>query len=138
MVDHLAARPSKGTVLLSAVHTRAFKRWLKGQSKVTQNWLKAQRFTGKDGQLATLPDRNGGLGGAVLVYDEPTPWVFATAASKLPAARYKLEGDLDPRAAADAALGWALATRRFDRYKTSNHRHPSLVWPEHGHAATPI
>ena len=49
MVEHLAARPSKGTLLLSAVHTGAFKRWIKGQSKTTQNWLKGQRIAGKAG-----------------------------------------------------------------------------------------
>lgn len=130
MVDHLAARPSKGTVSLSVVHTKGFKRWLKGQAKVTQNWLKSMRVTGKAGELATIPDRNGALSRAVLVVDDPTPWTFATAANKLPAARYQLDGDLTPRQAGDAALGWALATRRFDRYKSSNRRYPTLVWPE--------
>ena len=130
MVDHLAARPSKGTVLLSAVHTKSFKRWLKGQPKVTQNWLKALRFAGKPGNLTTIPDRNGGLARAVLVYGDPSPWTFATAASKLPFARYQLEGDLSAAQAGDAALGWALATRQFDRYKSSNRRYPTLVWPE--------
>ena len=46
MVDHLAARPSKGTVLLYAVQTRAYKRWLKGQPKITQNWLKSLKRRG--------------------------------------------------------------------------------------------
>lgn len=130
MVEHLAARPSKGTVLLSAVHTKAFKRWLKAQPKVTQNWLKGLRIGGKAGELATIPDRNGALTRAVLVYGDATPWTFAAAAAKLPAARYQLQGDLTPRIASDAAFGWALATRRFDRYKTSTRRQPSLVWPE--------
>ncbi|MCR9161148.1 MAG: leucyl aminopeptidase family protein [Nannocystaceae bacterium] len=130
MVDHLAARPSKGTVLLYAVQTRAYKRWLKGQPKIAQNWLKSLKRRGTAGELSTIPDRNGALSRAVLVYDEPTPWVFASAAAKLPAARYQLDGDLSAAAAGDAALGWALATRRFDRYKSSNRRHPTLVWPE--------
>ncbi len=132
MVDHLAARPSKGTVLLSAVHTKAFKRWLKAQSKITQNWLKGQRVVGKAGQVATIPDRSGALTRAVLVYRDATPWTFAAAASKLPAARYQLEveGEQTPRLASDAAFGWALATRSFDRYKASTRRQPSLVWPE--------
>ena len=130
MVDHLAARPSKGTVLLYAVQTRAYKRWLKGQPKITQNWLKSLKRRGAAGELTTIPDRNGALSRAVLVYDQPTPWAFASAAAKLPVARYQLDGDLSPTAAGDAALGWALATRRFDRYKSSNRRYPSLVWPE--------
>lgn len=130
MVDHLAARPSKGTIPLHAVHTKAFKRWLKAQSKVTQNWLKGLRLRGKAGDLTTIPDRTGGLGRALLVYGDPTPWTFARAAAKLPAARYQLTGELPPRIASDAALGWALETRRFDRYKSSARRHPSLVWPE--------
>ena len=130
MVDHLAARPSKGTVLLSVVHTRAYKRWLKTQPKITQNWLKGQRVSGKAGELATIPDRTGALTRAVLVYGDISPWTFAAAAAKLPAARYQLVGELTPQQASDAALGWALATRRFDRYKTSSRRYPSLVWPE--------
>ncbi|MGH1340500.1 MAG: leucyl aminopeptidase family protein [Nannocystales bacterium] len=130
MVDHLAARPSKGTILLHAVHTKAYKRWLKAQPKVTQNWLKGLRLRGKAGDLATIPDRTGSLSRAVLVYSEATPWTFARAAAKLPAARYQIQGELTARMASDAALGWALETRRFDRYKASTRRHPSLVWPE--------
>ncbi len=130
MVDHLVARPSKGTLPLHAVHTKAFKRWLKSQPKVAQNWLKGQKLQGKAGEIATIPDRTGALNRAVLVYDETTPWTFASAAAKLPAARYQLEGELSPAALADAALGWALATRRFDRYKADPRRYPTLVWPD--------
>ncbi len=130
MVDHLAARPSKGTVLLYAVEARAYKRWLKGQPKVSQNWLKSLGRRGAAGEVTTIPDRNGALSRAVMVYDQPTPWAFASAAATLPVARYQLEGELTAASASDAALGWALATRRFDRYKSSNRRYPTLVWPE--------
>ncbi len=130
MVDHLVARPSKGTLTLSTVHTKAFRRWLKTQPKVTQNWLKGRRLKGKAGEMSSIPDRNGALKGAVLIYDNPTPWTFAAAAAKLPVARYQIDGELSASALADAALGWALGTRRFDRYKVDNRRYPTLVWPE--------
>lgn len=129
MVDHLVARPNKGTIPLDAVHKRQFKRWLKGQAKVTQNWLKGMGVKGKAGEVATIPDRSGTLARALLVYEGNSPWVFAAAAAKLPRARYQIVGELDEEAADNAALGWALATRRFDRYKSSKRQYPSLVWP---------
>ncbi|MEM6293178.1 MAG: leucyl aminopeptidase family protein [Myxococcota bacterium] len=129
MVDHLVARPSKGTVPLTPIATRSYKRWLKTQPKVTQNWLKGLRIRGVAGEVATIPDRNGNLARAIMLHDAITPWTFASVAPRLPRGRYQIDGTLTPGQAADAALGWALATRRFDRYKSSTRQSPTLVWP---------
>ncbi len=129
MVDHLVARPGKGTLPISLVEARGYKRWLKAQPKITQNWLSGLRLRGSAGEVATVPDRNGNLARAIMVHDSTTPWSFSALAGKLPRGRYQFDAPMPTATANDAALGWALATRRFDRYKSSKRQSPSLVWP---------
>ncbi|WP_347303143.1 leucyl aminopeptidase family protein [Croceibacterium sp. TMG7-5b_MA50] len=76
--------------------------------------LSAQRFTGKAGQTAILPDGEtwqalGGVADPV----QPTSWCLAKLAEALPAGTYRLEG----AGAGRALLGWQTAQYRFDRYR---------------------
>ena len=58
-------------------------------------------------------------------------WPYASAVRKLPKGRYVLDPAPSPEAGYWAALGWALGTYRFQRYKSKAAKKlPSLVWPE--------
>ena len=130
MVDHLTARAGKGTIKLIVVPKNAYKKWLKTQSKSTQNWLAATAFSGDAGKVALLPSRTGtASAGIVVVGDAASPWSYACAAERLPKARYAFDKSLDPKNAEAAALGWALATYEFTRYRKPRKRFPTLVWP---------
>ena len=65
---------------------------------------------------------------ALLLHSEPAePWDFAALRERLPAGDWRLEpadGDLDLGA---AALGWALASYRFDRYRKKETKLVRLV-----------
>lgn len=131
MVDQLVARAGKGTISISVVGVGGFKRWVKTQSKSAAAWLKATDFVAKDGAVALLPDRSGGLGRAVLtVGANPSPWSFARLASALPKAKFAFDKTLPAEQADNAALGFALEAYRFSRYKKDRRRLATLVWPE--------
>ncbi|MCB9604143.1 MAG: leucyl aminopeptidase family protein [Sandaracinus sp.] len=79
-----------------------------------------------------MPKRDGGLAGVLFVQPESaSPFEWARLPGELPKGRYHLAGTFDAEHAEAAALGWALALYRFDRYK----RKPiapskKLAWPE--------
>jgi leucyl aminopeptidase len=76
--------------------------------------LTAQRFTGKPGQTAIVPDGDGWQAvGGIVDPAQPASWCLARLAEVLPAGTYRLEGT----AAGRALLGWQTAQYRFDRYR---------------------
>jgi len=82
----------------------------------TRSWAEAQGFAAKPGQVLLLPDA-AGQPRAVLagLPEQPDLWSYAALAAALPEGDYRL--DFQPQDADDAALGWALAGYRFDRYR---------------------
>ena len=64
-----------------------------------------------------------GIGG------ESAIWDWAAVADCLPPGTYRIDADPDPAAAHRAALGWALASYRFDRYREAPGTPPALVRP---------
>ena len=58
-----------------------------------------------------------------------SPWPYAALPTKLPRGVYQLEGGLEDSEAAWLALGWALGTYVFDRYKKRRREPAVLVWP---------
>ena len=80
-------------------------------------WLEGTSFEAKAGRSALLPDADGAPGGALLLLsDPPEPWDFAALRERLPAGDWRLE-PADGLDLGQAALGWALASYRFDRYR---------------------
>lgn len=133
-MDNFASRANANTLPLVALTRSAYRSWLKGQSKTTQAWLKASGFSADSGEIALVPKRDGSVAKALLGLGKAKGdviWPYASAVRKLPKGRYAL----DPAPSADAgywaALGWALGTYRFERYKSKPAKKlPSLVWPD--------
>src|SRR5215467_714965 len=70
--------------------------WLKEQNAVRRGWLESIGLSGKAGDFAVLPGRNGKAAGAVLVLSaEPNLWDFGALGLRLPAGSWKL-GDTAP------------------------------------------
>jgi leucyl aminopeptidase len=133
-MDNFATRANAKTVPITAIARKDYKRWLGEQPKPTQNWLKATEFEPESGHVALLPNRDGGLARVVfgLGSMERCPMIWSSAAlpGKLPKGRYAFENTFEPALADAAALGWALATYQFNRYrKKSTESFPTLVWP---------
>jgi leucyl aminopeptidase len=109
-----------------------YQTWLAGQSTQAKAWLEGSGFEAKPGACALLPGRDGAPSGALVVLSEPMePWDVAAAHARLPEGDWRLSSagpDLDP---GPAALGWALASYRFDRYRKRDAKPRRLVLDEH-------
>jgi leucyl aminopeptidase len=133
----LLAVDGPDTVALTPVTKAGLADWLAGQSPAVASWVKAVGFTGEAGSTVFLPGPDGAiahvLAGVSAVDDL---WAFAGLPSSLPAGSYRIDAALDARAATRAALGWALGSYRFSRYKTPPEKgFANLVWPaeaDHG------
>ncbi|MBM3565052.1 MAG: hypothetical protein FJX42_02940 [Alphaproteobacteria bacterium] len=96
-------------------------RWLKTAPERTRRWVRAMDFADEAGSVLAVPGANGALSRILAVLPKsPEPWDFAAVSRKLPAAAYRLEPEPDAAMADAAALGWALAAYRFDRYRKSD------------------
>ncbi|MEO0402529.1 MAG: leucyl aminopeptidase family protein [Pseudomonadota bacterium] len=107
--------------------------WLKDQSDDIAVWAKATGFTGALGQVLTYPGPDG-IGLAAIGYGTPhsrkrARFHIAAGAARLPAGVYELHTTLDPETLSVEALGWLLASYRFDRYKDQAPMRASLVAP---------
>lgn len=115
------------------VDTFSAKQWSARQGREKPNviaWAASQNFKAKAGQVLVLPDSRSGKPARVLagVGETPDLWSYAAIAAALPAGEYKLT---DAKAGDAAALGWALCSYRFDRYRKNQERKAAarLVWP---------
>lgn len=97
-------------------------------------WAAAQGFTGALGAVLVLPEASGGIARALVGWGSPAArargrFHLGGAASKLPAAVWRLETVLGPEEAEEAALGWLLAGYVFDRYRVQKGLQAGLVAP---------
>ena len=128
---------AKSALPIEAVAQNDFEAWSRDQEASARDWLKTTGFRARPGQFAFLLD---GAGGAarVLAGVEASDdlWSYAGLAEKLPAGTYRLDGELDKRAAEAAALGWAQGCYDFARYRKPREEVPRLVWPKAADKAT--
>jgi len=131
-MDGFATRSNPGTIPITALSGKKYDAWLKGRPAATRQWLTANGFTNERGKLALVPGKDGKIAHVVLgLGDEPTLWDWAVPATRVPAGRYVFDPAPPAAMASDIALAWALATYRFDRYKTKpKGKAVVLVWPE--------
>ncbi|ANC92482.1 leucyl aminopeptidase family protein [Azospirillum humicireducens] len=131
MLATLLAVDGPDTVALTPVTKAGLPDWLAAQSPAVASWVKAVGFTGEAGSTVFLPGPDGGvahvLAGVSAVDDL---WAFAGLPASLPPGSYKIDAALDARAATRAALGWALGSYRFTRYRKPPEKgFATLVWP---------
>ncbi|NII09666.1 leucyl aminopeptidase family protein [Oleiagrimonas sp. C23AA] len=88
-----------------------------------QSWLSASGFEPQPGRTALLPGDDGTLAAALVAIDTAEPvWALSALPWQLPAGNYALADGplkLDPTL---AALGWALGSYRFTRYRAPSER----------------
>jgi len=121
-----------GALPLHPLAKGALQTWLGGRPAEEAAWLHGAGFTAAPGSVCLLPARGGGLAGAAVGID-PDDEIGSWAAlpGRLPEAqRYAVAAEQDPAAATRAALGWALGTYAFSRYRSEAPRFPTLVWPK--------
>jgi leucyl aminopeptidase len=109
-----------------------FRAWLSRQNARLKSWVKTAGFEAKPWEICVVPKSSGGIARVLVGFAaEDAHWAFAGLPGKLPLGIYRLD-EAGPKAgalAAPMALGWALGSYRFSRYKKTPKRFASLVWP---------
>lgn len=121
----------KTTLPLFVVHEDDFAGWRDSAPASISGWLTTREFRPRPGATSLLPGEEGPAGAVVVVGTEPSPWDFANLPRALPPGSYEAEPELEEERANALALGWALGSYRFDRYKKKKRsKLPRLVWPD--------
>ncbi|WHZ19953.1 MAG: Peptidase B [Rhodanobacteraceae bacterium] len=93
-----------------------------------RRWIEACGFTGQAGAFCLLPDARGGSARVLCGIDPASPPLALGAFPyQLPAQDYRLDGDA--LSVQDAALGWALGSYRFARYRDAHTGPARLLLP---------
>jgi leucyl aminopeptidase len=129
--DSLISRAEAKTVPLSPVPKDRWRPWVSRQPAALRQWAESAGFTAEPGKVLLVPGAGGRLARVVVGVDpHDRLWQFAGLPGALPKGSYRIDVSLDRRAADQAALGWALGTYAFDRYKTRARAEARLVWPD--------
>ncbi len=125
------ARQGKSSRPILGLRRAELSRWLKAQRASTKSWVSQVGFKAKPGELLLLPSRDGALERVLLgLSEEHDLFDWAGLHGKLPAGRYHIENELEASQSDGAALGFALGSYRFDRYKPKgSSKRSSLAWP---------
>ena len=122
-----------GAVPVLAVSKAGLAAWHVRAPARERDWVMTTGFTGEAGKLALVPDAEGRLGRVLIgmADGEAAMWAFAGLSDALPEGGYRIEALPDGADATRAALGWALGTYAFTRYRDKKKPHGArLAWPE--------
>src|SRR5712691_892659 len=122
-----------GAVPVVAVSKAGLAAWHEAAPARERDWVMATGFTGDAGKLALVPDKKGGLGRVLvgMAEGEAAMWAFAGLSDTLPEGGYGIEAIPDGTDASRVALGWALGTYAFTRYRAPKKASGArLVWPD--------
>jgi len=130
MLANLVSNASKSTLPLTIVNRKSLAGWLQRQSAKVQRWVRSNHFSGLDGEVCLIPGSDGSVARALAgVSASDDPWSYSALPTRLPRGRYQVDPAPDAAAADAVALGWALGTYRFGRYKKVDTTFAALVWP---------
>jgi leucyl aminopeptidase len=94
-------------------------------------WVAANGFAANAGQLLALPAPDGKVSRVLAGISRlDDVYALASAQGALPKGDYRFDTPLEAEAACRLALGWALGTYSFDRYRNRTKSPTRLVWPE--------
>ena len=136
--DFLTDNRPGDTIAITALTEAALPDWLDAQPAAVRKWAELQGFKAKKAQIVSLPGADGGVGRVLLGLGNAngplSPWTFVGLPATLPHGNYAFDGVPDAAFATMAALGWALGTYRFERYKLAEGEapkpHPHLAIPD--------
>ena len=92
--------------------------WRANAAPEASAWVGRTGCSAKPGSTCLVPGRGGTLACVLVGVDtRDDPWALARVPDAVPAGAYHLDLKWSSRGLERAALGWALAAYRFDRYK---------------------
>ena len=134
-METILENPPEHSVPIHIVDGGALEATLAGFTAAQKNWVVAHGFTGKLGTFVEVPGPDGQLGAVLfgwgLVGDRARGrFHLAKLAEVLPKGAFHIATEMDAGEAEEHALGWALASYRFDRFKAAKARQAQLVLPK--------
>ncbi len=127
----LPADTSEDALPVFCVSAPGLEAWLGAAPEAVRSWVTINDFKAEAGSNLALPTDTGVLGGYLFglgaSHDTCPPFLLGRLATDLPAGTYALEGEeVD---GGRAALGFLLASYRFDRYRKASGKTVRLVTP---------
>ncbi len=123
-----ADRRARRAVPLTPVTRAAWKKFAATLGARQRRWAESSGFVGQPGAFCLLPDARGETARVVCGIDPASPpFALGMLPYRLPADDYRLDGDALGQH--DAALGWALESYRFARYRKPRAEPARLLLP---------
>jgi leucyl aminopeptidase len=124
-----------GAIPIIALTRSEFAAWLERAPQPVRNWVTSIGFAAEAGKHALLPGDGGRLAQVLVGLGDgadgkATMWTLAGLPAALPEASFRLEtvpAGTDP---SRLALGWALATYAYTRYREKARPGATLAWPK--------
>jgi leucyl aminopeptidase len=133
MLTHLTDLKASTAPIISliVVDKDALASWLKKQKPATQIWVSQTGFKASPDSRCLIPNDEGELSYLLFGVNKETDlWAWAALPEAVPDGVYKIETSIKKFNFANAALGWALGSYCFDRYKKIDRSPATLIWPE--------
>lgn len=131
MSEYLINQTDKPSTEIIALEAEGLDHWLDEQPEETSAWVRANGFTAKPAAHCLIPGDGGHIAQVLIgIGSDRDPWAYGGLPTSLPAGDYRLAYGLSAAAADDAALGWAMGSYRFTRYREPTDPLARLIWPE--------
>jgi len=129
---NITGRKPARAIPIVPIEKEVFKAWRKTQDKAMKVWVDSAGFTATPGVVSLVSGSDGKLECVLLgIEDHDGFWSYAGLPTTLPAGTYWIDARMESEQATGAALGWALGSYGFDRYKKTPRKAPAtLVWPD--------
>jgi len=134
MSSFLTSDPNNAK-LVTPITSATLPTWLE-QHAHARDWISAIGFRAEPGSFAFVPPHDGSRGAILASPNEGAAvYGFAHLPRALPEGTYAFELDGDYGSPTDVALGWALGSYQFSRYKVPKRAPAALVWPSKANQA---
>ena len=135
MDDLLRNEPDTDSIAVVPIGADRLEDWRANAAPEASAWVGSTGFSAKPGSTCLVPSRGGKLASVLVgIHVGDDPWALAGVPDAVPAGAYHLDLKWSSRSLVRAALGWALAAYRFERYKKST-QPAALLFPGSAEAA---
>ena len=118
MDDLLRNERDADSIAIVPIGSERVEEWRTNAAPEASAWVSRTGFTARPGSICLVPGRGGKLAGVLVGVDAfDDPWALAHVPGVVPAGAYHLDPKWSSPVLERAALGWALAAYRFDRYR---------------------
>jgi leucyl aminopeptidase len=126
-----AADAAEDAIVVTPVTREGLDDWMSRASGQQGRWVQEHDFEASPARYLTIPDESGRIATVLVATTDPAS-VFSLGdlpAALPPGSIARLEGKFDVLAATRFALGWAMGSYRFDRYRKNGKEPARLIVP---------